>query len=269
MGDVVRVRDIAAALEELAPSVLKEEWDNVGLLVGDHDAEVRKVLVALDAVDGVVDEALSVGADMIVVHHPIIFAPMKSVTTASALGRRVIKLLRHDISVYAAHTNLDSARGGTNDILFEMLGLRERKALMGCEGAEIVGMGRVGNLSEAMSLADFAEFLRERLGAPYISYGGCGSREVTRVGLCAGSACESAFLRAARAKGCDVYVTGDVKYHKAQEAEELGLSLVDATHYFSEAIVVPMLREYIGRKFGRIDAVASRFDGQVMKVLPK
>ena len=279
MGDAVRVRDIAAALEEFAPSALKEEWDNVGLLVGDPDAQVRKVLVALDAVDGVVEEASATGADMIVTHHPIIFGPIKSVTTQTPLGRRVVKLIRHGISVYAAHTNLDSARGGTNDILFDMLGLIGREALMGEDAdgagrspdgellAHATGMGRVGNLPKAMSLSDFAALVRKKLGAPHVSYGGCDSREVLRVGLCAGAACESAFLRAASRKGCDVYVTGDVKYHKAQEAAELGLCLVDATHYFSEVIVVPTLREYIARRFAHIDVAVSQFDGQTMKVI--
>ena len=267
MTNDVTVRHIAAALEELAPSALKEEWDNVGLLVGEPEAPVKKVLVALDALDAVIDEAVALGADMIVAHHPVIFGSVKSVTTETPIGRRVVKLVRHGISVYASHTNLDSAQGGTNDILFDKLGLFGREVLMGDQGA-LTGLGRVGNLKVPIKLGGFAELVRASVGAPSISYGGDVSREITRVGLCGGSACESAFLRAAQQKGCDVYITGDVKYHKAQEAAELGLCLIDATHYFSEVIVVPALCDYLTKRFPHTDIAASSFDGQIMKANP-
>jgi len=260
------VRDIASEVEALAPVALKEDWDNVGLMVGESDARVRKVLVALDVVDGVIDEALSAGADMIVAHHPLIFGGLKSVTSDTPTGRRIIRLLRANIAVYAAHTNLDSAEGGVNDALFGVLGLAGRKVLMG--GAEnAAGLGRVGDLPTPVPLGEFAKFVRERLGAPHISFCGEASSPVSRVGLCGGAACDTPFLQAAKAQGCHVYITGDVKYHKAQEAADLGLCLIDATHYYSEVHIVPLLCRYLAGKFPHTEVVPSAFNPQTMQIV--
>src|SRR5689334_11051717 len=131
---------IIEALERLAPSSLALEWDNVGLLVGESNRAVNKALIALDATDQVVEEAVTKGADLIITHHPVIFHPVKRVTDQTVLGRRLLKLIKNNISVYSAHTNLDIANGGVNDVLFELLGLRDKEPMeqngIGCTEEE-------------------------------------------------------------------------------------------------------------------------------------
>ena len=119
----VKCRDIMWLMEDLAPSSYAEEWDNPGLNVGDAEAEVKKILVALDATEAVIDEAIEKGADMIVTHHPLLFHPVKKINYDRPDGRKIIKLIKNGINMFAAHTNLDSAKGGTNDTLARLIGL--------------------------------------------------------------------------------------------------------------------------------------------------
>jgi dinuclear metal center YbgI/SA1388 family protein len=157
-----KMSQIMEIIEKLAPTDIAEEWDNVGLLVGRGNADVSKVLIALDALDAVVDEAIALGADAIITHHPAIFRPINRITDESTSGRRLLRLIEGGICLYSAHTNLDAADGGVNDMLFDIFGLLNRELI--CETKPGVFAGRAGILSEPMRLSDFALTVKHTLG---------------------------------------------------------------------------------------------------------
>lgn len=349
--NLATVKQVSALLEELAPQTLAETWDKVGLQVGDPDRHVRKVLLSLDSNDeGVIDEAVTSGADMILAHHAMIFKPVQTIRTDTPYGRKLMKLLKHDIAVYIAHTNLDIAEGGVNDILAGRLHLENTQVLsrvhntrlkklvvfvpethheqvmkaVGNAGAgwignyshctfntpgtgtfvpqegtdpyigeqgklervneirletvvpepiqdkviaamleahpyeevaydlypleimgQELGVGRVGDLVEEMTLEQFARFVKQQFQVPAVRIVGPKDRKVRRVAILGGSGEE--YYPQALKKGADVYVTGDIRYHYAQDALAEGLCLVDPGHN-TEKVVLPSLKAYLEAK---------------------
>ena len=262
----MKINNLVEILEKLAPTSLAEEWDNPGLLVGERNAEVKKVLVALDATDEVIDEAVNMNADVIVTHHPMIFGSLKKVNDDTALGRRIIKLIKNGVAHYAMHTNLDIAFGGVNDELAKILELKNIGILsVSCEqNGEPNGLGRYGETDE-MSLAEFALKVKEKLGLDAVRFVGDETKKVSRVGLCTGAGIS--FMGDAVKKGCDVYVTSDIKYHESQKALEDGIALVDATHYGSENIIVSVISNYLKENAEGIEIFESKVNGQVFRTL--
>jgi dinuclear metal center YbgI/SA1388 family protein len=252
-------------MEKIAPTHLAESWDNVGLLVGDSNAYISKLLLALDATDEVIDEAIKVKANLIITHHPILFKPVKSVTT-STLNGRLYKLIQNNISVYAAHTNFDIASGGTSDILAEKLNLKQIDVLEPTVDFEnkTYGIGRIGTLQEETTFLDFIKILKEVLGLKRLNVVGDLSKKIKKVALSTGSGSE--YLEQAYKKGADVYISGDVKYHDAQIAQELGICWVDATHYASENLAMPILKQYLEQEFSLkkldVEIFVSEINGQ-------
>ena len=240
---MVSVQEIMDIMEELAPRSYAEDWDNPGLLVGSPAQETVRIAVCLDVSDAVVQMAIEHDAHLIISHHPMIFRAMKSFRTDTPLGSRIAELVKHDIAVFAAHTNLDIAQGGVNDVLAETIGLEglAHFVVQGQdENGETYSLGRVGELKEAMTIAAFAAQVREALKASHVRYVSAGARPVQRVALCSGSGAE--FIEQAARLGADAYLTGDVRYHDAQHAVELGLHVVDAGHFGTEFPVVERLR---------------------------
>lgn len=252
----VKMSEIISRLEELASEQLAEGWDNVGLLVGDASADVNKVLAALDITDGVITEAEEIGADCIITHHPVIFSKLGRITADTPQGRRLIRLIRSGISVYTAHTNLDISEGGTNDILAQMIKLKN---------IENLPLGRAGELERPMPLRELAREVKNLLKLEYIGYYGDSESVVKKAGIITGSGCESEYIRDVAGKGCDVFITGDIKYHYAQEALDMGLSLIDATHYASEALIVNKLCVYLKERFNGLEIIPSKLDGQLLR----
>lgn len=339
---------IAAYIEQLAPLHWAEQWDNVGLQVGDPESPVERVLVALELTNSVIEEAAQVRADLVVVHHPPIFRPLKALRFDTAGGRRLQRLVKEGIALYAAHTNLDQAKSMTNDGLAAAAGLTEHQvikrvgeerylklvvfvprghedAVLGAlarEGAghignyshctfqapgtgtflplagtkpfighqgeleradeirletivaesqaeravramvsahpyeevaydlyplanpgQVRGHGRIGRLPQPVSLTDLVEQLKSRLATAHVRVVGDMQRPITTVAVGAGAG--SDLIGAAARRGADVLVTGDVRYHEAQDALDLGLALVDVGHYNSEAIVIRPLAAYL------------------------
>lgn len=260
---MVKCQVILDALERIAPRHLAEEWDNPGLLVGSPRQEVSRVLVALDVSDAVVHQAIEQGAEMIVAHHPLIFKPLKKIRTDQPLGHRLSVLLQHDIAVAAAHTNLDIARGGVNDVLAQAIGLSKLSSFVITaqdEDGSVESMGRIGYLPAPAGIRDFARQVRAALPAAHVRFVDAGARPVRKVALCSGAGAE--FIGKASAMGADAYVTGDVKYHEAQQALELGMHLIDAGHFGTEFPVVEALaarlRQELGETAGEIKIVTDR-----------
>ncbi len=250
------VADILKFVETLAPRALKMDWDNVGLNCGSRSAPVKKILVALDPFEHVCQEAVDLGADLIVTHHPLIFRPLPMVTDDAAITRGLMNLVRHDISHICAHTNLDCAPGGVNDVLAKTLGLENVEPL-GAYG----GMMRCGYVPEQF-LEDFLGFVKERLHCDGLRY--CdGGKPVRKVAV-GGGACADGLYDTILA-GCDTFVTSDVKYNGFWDAKEQGLSLIDAGHFQTENPVVAVLAEKIAGAFPDVEVKISQKHGDCMK----
>jgi dinuclear metal center YbgI/SA1388 family protein len=344
-----KVADIVGIINKIAPVALAEAWDNPGLQLGDPAAEVTRVMVALDPTPGVIDSAISASCQLLVTHHPLIFKPLKSISTATPHGAAIHKAIRGGVSIVSLHTNYDIAGGGLNDLLADKIGLhscvplrvtttgelvklvvfvpadhleRVRSALFpfaatlgayrDCsfaaggvgtftptEGAEPfigtagvlarvpeerlellilraqlpravkallaahpyeepafdvyplknegekLGLGRIGRLTEPATLAEYAGRLSKTLSAPALRYVGDPAARISKVALCSGSG--ASLLHEAARSGADLLVTGDVKYHEARDAEDLGISLIDAGHFPTEIIMVNEITERLGR----------------------
>lgn len=226
------VNDIYQAINRAADFSLALDFDNAGLLVGDPDAQVSGVLIALDATPDVVDEAVARGANLIVVHHPVIFHPLKQVLADSIVHR----LIRANISVICAHTNLDIAAGGVNDLLAQKLELIDTAPL------PPENLLRVGRLARGMTPPEFAYYVKQKLDLPALRYSD-GGRAIERVAVCGGAG--GSELAAAAAAGCQAYVTGDVKHDLLLEAIRLGVTILDGGHFGTECHIVDRLLELV------------------------
>ena len=233
------VQIVAEAVSRLAPRRLAEDWDNPGLLVGEPSTEVKKIFVCLDVLDQNILQAIELDAQIIVAHHPLIFHAIKNIRADLPLGKKLSRLIKNNLAVFAAHTNLDIAAGGVNDILAEKIGLVDVKNF----GDEEFSMGRLGTLETPMTAEDFARHVKKVLNADNVRLVNAGDFPIKKVGLCGGAGAE--FIQKAKFFGAQAFVTGDVKYHEAQAAVENGIHVVDAGHFATEFPIVHVLAEYL------------------------
>ncbi len=261
---------IVDRMNEFAPEYTAMEYDNVGLQVGSKAKTVNKVLLALDMSEIVLKEALSIGAQMVITHHPYIHDPMTAITDATKKGEIILRMIENGIALYCAHTNLDKAVGGTNDILFDLLGLTDKEGLYATDQHGF-SLGRVGNLQTGSKLKDFAIMIAKRVGINVVKYVGDGEALVKRVGLCSGGAAGAKYVKVAKDKGCDVYLTGDVRYHEAQDALDIGIHLVDYSHFGSEIIYADPLCKYLNEQAKTFDMdvifIVSEVEADILKGL--
>jgi len=234
MSRAVTVREVVALLDERYPPALAAEWDAVGLTCGDPDATVRRVLFAVDPVMPVVDEALMLQADLLVTHHPLFLRGVHSVAAIGHRGRVAHMLISHGVALHSAHTNADHADPGVSDALADALGVSQTRPLVPEPGDPAVGTGRIGVLERPVSLAEFARTVARAL--PGTSQGvrvaGDPGALVRTVAVCGGSG--DAFLPDA-ADVADVYVTSDLRHHRAQDhLVDGGCALIDVPHWASE-----------------------------------
>lgn len=251
------VKDIFDFLNKIAPVSLKMDFDNVGILVGDPYREVNKCLLALDITADVIKEAQKVGAQLIVSHHPVIFEPLKSVTSDELVGAKLISLIKNDIAAVCMHTNLDIAEGGVNDALMNALGGRVSGFLEPCgedEDGNKVGCGRIGELNKDCDFNEFLKICKSALNVKGLRYHDAG-RPVRNVAVMGGSG--GSCLNLAAQSGCDTYVTSDIKYNTFLDAKELGINLIDADHFCTENVVIPVLHEKLSAQFPEIDFIIS------------
>lgn len=251
---MIKVVDVFELLEGKAPCALKLDFDNVGHLVGHADAPVTRVMCALDVTDDVIDEAIDCGAELIVSHHPLVFDAVKSVTDTTWVGHRILTLAENHVAAICMHTNLDAAKGGVNDALMAALGGKVTEVL-----DPVSSIGRIGELDSEMSLADFLGQTKAALKANGLRYHDAG-RAVRHIACCGGSGGSDIAL--AYDAGCDTYVTADVKYDQFLEAKSLGINLIDADHFCTENVVVPVLAEWLRASFPALDVRISQSHGQ-------
>ncbi|OQB15196.1 MAG: putative GTP cyclohydrolase 1 type 2 [Firmicutes bacterium ADurb.Bin193] len=246
------VRDIAEKMKVFAPPALAGEWDNVGLLVGSHDKVVRRILVALDMDSQTAAEAAAKNADLVITHHPILLKPVNRITDETAEGRVIKTLIKNDISMLAAHTNLDSADGGVNDVLAQKIGLINIRKIFTPDG---VASSRTGEITP-QTLEAFTKYVGEKLNSTVIKRVGDKNRIITRVAVCSGSG--AFMINTANDEGCDALVTGEAKYSDEQLAHETGLCLIEAGHFETETIVCEVVRDFLRKEFKDIEIMVSQ-----------
>lgn len=245
-GEIMTVRDIYEYLNSVAQFKTQEDWDNSGIMAGDFDDEVKKILFALDFTPEVVKEAEELGCTLIVNHHPALFHPAKSFVSGT---NGLYEAVRAGISVIASHTCLDMADGGVNDVLCFALELKNIiKLYPESDDAPIMRAGT----ADRQSIKDFAEFVSKKLkGAVRFT----GKRDVEKVALCSGSGCS--FLKFAAESGYDTFVTGDASHHDFLDAQMMNINLIAAGHFETENIMMSVLAKKTGDKFKDIETFVS------------
>ncbi|MFR6017143.1 MAG: Nif3-like dinuclear metal center hexameric protein [Paraclostridium sordellii] len=348
----MKLKSLIKQIEKKYPLNLAYDWDNVGLLVGDYENEVKKIMVVLEANEEVVNEAIEKEIDLIITHHPFIFSKMKKVTTQDLKGKLIHKLIKNNISIYSMHTNFDIAFDGLNDYFVDLLNLKDAKILektnsevlyklavyvpkthldkvrsalgnadaghLGnykecsfsiegegrfkpCEGAnpyigeegalesvnevkietivpqkilggvinamikshpyeevaydlyklenkgEAVGLGRYGKLEEKMTFKDLGMILKEKLDIKHLRVVGNLEDEIFKVAIVTGSGAD--MVKKAFKSGCDVLITGDMKYHDAQDTLDMGMKVIDCGHFDTEKVFADIMFKYLDENF--------------------
>ncbi len=241
-------KDIMNIIEYTYPKHAALEWDNVGLLVGRTEKEVKKIYVALDATDEVIDAAIEAEADMLVTHHPLIFSPLKTITDEYFIGNRVVKLLQHDISYYAMHTNYDVV--GMGVLSGKLLGLKEDDIFDVTDTENNRGIGRIGNLEHKMSLEECCELVKRIFKLESVRLFGKKDTVVERTAIVPGSGNKMAGI--AIAKGAEVLITGDIDHHSGIDAVAQGLFVIDAGHYGLEHIFIEDMSDYLQKNLENV-----------------
>ena len=243
----MKINDILSVLESIAPPHLQESYDNSGLIVGDSGTEVSAVLFCLDSTEAIVHEAIARGCNLIVAHHPIVFRGLKRFNGTNYVERTVMLAIRHNVAIYAIHTNLDNVyRQGVNSRIAEKIGLLETRILAPKPEDFEIGAGLLGNLPKPMGETEFLQHLKTVLKTNCIRYTALRGKPVRKVAVCGGS---GSFLlsEALRAKA-DAFVSADFKYHEFFDAEGR-LVIADVGHFESEQFTVELLRDIVQEKF--------------------
>ncbi len=241
---MTKCSQVISFFEQLAPQELTQYWDNTGLLIGNRQGTVNRILVCLDVTSASVSEAIAKEVDLIVTHHPVIFKELKRLNEDDIKGRLLYSLIQNGISVYSAHTNLDYAISGVNAQLTFALGIHDA-VIMG------KGPGKCGVLEQKTKLDDFLLCVKKSLNAPFLKVVGHADSGVRKVAVFAGSFDDD--LGTVIESGADVLVTGDLKYHTALDALEAGLCVVDAGHFSTESVVLPFIRNQLADRFRDVD----------------
>ncbi|MCU6748578.1 Nif3-like dinuclear metal center hexameric protein [Faecalicatena acetigenes] len=248
-------KEIMKVIEASYPPEAALSFDNVGLLAGRSEKEVKKVYIALDATESVIEQAKKAGADMLITHHPLIFSPLKCVTDRDFISRRVVALIQSDIAYYAMHTNYDVL--GMAALTERILQLKNTEVLdvtMEKDGRE-EGIGRVGTLPRKMSLEECGVYVKHTLKLGTVKIFGNMEQSVSRLAISPGSG-KSAVSAAIRKKA-DVLVTGDIGHHDGLDAVEQGLSIIDAGHYGTEYVFIEDMKHFLEKKLPGLEVTAA------------
>ena len=238
---MIKVNNVIKEMETLAPICLKEDFDNVGLMVGDRNKEVKKVLLALDCTLKVIEEAKDENVDLIITHHPLIFRKPSSITTDTLQGKKIIELIKNDISLYASHTNLDSVENGLNHTIVSILGFNDSIILEKNNRDDSAGLGRLVSLDEEISLEELVS-----------------KDKVSKIAIINGSGQD--FIAKAVSKGADCIITGDTTYHFASDYKEMGINILDVGHFASEQVTFFNVMERLKEKFSDVEFITSKVE---------
>ena len=238
----MKCKEIIEIVHQAFPLKYAESWDNTGFQVGNREKEITHIYVAMDVTDEHIAEAISLGADMIITHHPMIFSPLASVTADTLNGKRVLTMIENGICYMATHTNYDSCRMA--DLAAERLGLTECEVLE--EIADGIGIGKVGKLPKEMTVKECACYVKDAFGIPSVRFFGDGEKKVTLAAICPGSG--KSLVKDCHAKGAEVYITGDIDHHTGIDQVDEALPIIDAGHYGVEHIYIEDMYQFLCEK---------------------
>ncbi|QDT66143.1 Nif3-like dinuclear metal center hexameric protein [Calycomorphotria hydatis] len=256
-----QLSELCNILNEIAPLELAEDWDNVGLLIGDRDVDIDSALTCLTLTHDVADEAIASGAGLIITHHPLLFRAVQKLTSDTSEGRLLLKLIEAKVAVYAPHTGYDSAALGINAQIAERLGLNEVQVLKPIESINNEsqqGAGRCGDMAKPTEFSDFLKAVQSIFQVDHLEYVEPLKDSVRRVGIACGSAGE--FLRDAAKLNCDVFITGETRFHTALEARDRGIGLILLGHYTSERFAMESLAMMLNEKSESLIVTASQVE---------
>ncbi len=249
----MRIEKLGEIIEKISPLYIQEPWDNSGFQVKFETAPVSNVLVALEITDDVIDEACELEAEAIIIHHPMFFNPIKNIYDNEVTGNYIVKLIQNNINVYASHTPFDKCDRGNNDYLAELLGLCD------IQKDQDEGFLRIGKADKECHIREYIDKVSECIDVDkrFFSFAGDFDFNVKNIGICTGAGVE--FARRAFDMGCNLFITGDLKYHDAQNARESGINILDIGHYGSEKIFVANMANYL-RKNTDLNIFESKSD---------
>jgi dinuclear metal center YbgI/SA1388 family protein len=242
----MKIREIISAIEESVPLWAQESYDNAGLVVGAADADTDSALLCVDITDAVLDEAQQLGCKLVISHHPIIFHPLKQLIGGNRIQRVVERAIRDNISLYAAHTNLDSIQGGMSYRLAEQLGIGDLELLSINHREEpVTGFGVIGNLQSEMPTEEFMRMMMDRLSLKVVRHNDIQRKNVKRVALCTGAGAN--LIDTAAVAGADIYVAADFRYNDFLDSEGQ-ITVADIGHFESEYCAIDLLFDIITKK---------------------
>lgn len=253
---MITIGNIVEYLDSEVHPEYQEKYDNAGFLLGNPELECTGAIVAVDLTNEVIDEAIEKQCNLIVTHHPMIFGGVKRITPTTTLGQQIFRLIKSDIAVYAAHTNLDNLKNGVNGILAYQLGLTDCRILRQMDGQSSpeVGAGMIGSLPYPLPIEPFLDQVKMILRLPVIRISSIKNQVVSRVAICGGAG--SFLIEDAVRAGADIYLTGDLKYHDFQQALDR-ITLADIGHFESEQFTKELIYSIISKKFSNFACLIS------------
>lgn len=252
----MKLKTIIDHIEKWAPKKLIDTWDNTGFQIGSLEKDIKNVMISLDLDEYILQQAIEKNIDLIITHHPLIFEPLKSIVSTNPKEKLIIDIIKNDIMVYNAHSNLDLAIGGVSDQLAKKLNIKNtynlREVLEDENHNETIsyGYGKVGQIQEK-SLEKYIKEIKLALNLEDLIVYGSTDKNISTVAVCGGSGGD--FIEDAVNLKADLYITGDIKYHEAQFAYERKLTIIDIGHFHSEKIILPTIKEYLAKEFKSIN----------------
>jgi len=237
------LKSIIDIIEEYAPPAIQESWDNSGLIIGDRSREITKTLLALDCTTETVNNAVNMGADLIITHHPLIFKGIKRIENHTNLGRAIINAIKNDIAIYSVHTNIDKVLGGVSGLMAEKIGLRNVEILSRDKDVEI-GLGVVGDLEYPIDVEKFCRMVKDKFLLKILKTSKPIEGKISKVALCGGSG--GSLIEEALLSGAQVYISGDMSYHSFFCEDDF--MIMDIGHYESEIGVLRLLSDILSKK---------------------
>ena len=258
----MKIKDVIATLERFAPLPLQDSYDNAGLQVGLTEADVSGVLLCLDVTEQVLEQAAELGANLVIAHHPLLFRPVSCLSDSDTVQRCARFAVKNDITIYAAHTNLDNARGGVNYKIAEKLGLDVKGFLQ--PNGEDSGSGIIGTFPRAIKAADFLKHVKQTFGVECLMHNEPIGRPIETVALCGGAG--DFLLKNAIAMHTDAFITGEMHYH-TYFGHEKEIQIAVTGHYQSEKFTVEIFRELLEKNFNKLDIHTTTIETNPIKYL--
>ncbi len=243
---MVELNKILEFLTCFAPLEYAESYDNVGLLVGDRNKKINKVLITLDADELVVKDAEDKNCDLLISHHPLIFKPLTRVVNEDSTSRTIMKLIKNEISLISMHTNFDGVKSGLCDLFLDKI--TDTKDRISLEGDKTNGCGRIATLTKSKKLCEIIDIVKEQYKLENVRYIGDLNSEISKIAVCNGGGAD--FIYTAKEMGAQLYISGDIKYHHARFAYESPISLIEVPHYNAEIIFCDYMKEILQKQFG-------------------